>query len=163
GRAALSEVLTLGSRRAGGAPRAADRGPRARRGGSCKRRIAMKNATTWLALSLCAGLFCVACGESSTEPAEPAREEAVAEPQVEGQRVEEPAAAPSEAPEVATVGQPAPDFTLTDQAGVEHRLSQYRGRIVVLEWINPQSPNEQRHYCAGTKTTLEEALPDDRV
>lgn len=30
------------------------------------------------------------------------------------------------------VGQPAPDFRLPDQAGKMHRLSDYRGRTVVL-------------------------------
>ena len=40
----------------------------------------------------------------------------------------------------AQVGQPAPDFTLTDLDGKEHKLSQYRGKTVVLEWFNPQCP-----------------------
>lgn len=123
----------------------------------------MKN-TMWMALSLSAGLLSAACGEPSREPTEPAREEAVVEQRAEEQRVEQPVEPASpEAPEVATVGQPAPDFTLTDQAGAEHRLSQYRGRIVVLEWINPECPYVQRHYRARTMTTLEQALPDDQV
>lgn len=31
-----------------------------------------------------------------------------------------------------TVGQEAPDFTLTDSWGESHTLSQYRGNVVVL-------------------------------
>lgn len=46
----------------------------------------------------------------------------------------------------AAVGQPAPDFTLVDEAGVSHTLSQYQGQIVVLEWTNPECPFVQRCY-----------------
>ncbi|MEO0513193.1 MAG: redoxin domain-containing protein [Planctomycetota bacterium] len=38
------------------------------------------------------------------------------------------------------VGEMAPDFTLTDVHGVEHKLSEYRGKTVVLEWFNPDCP-----------------------
>ena len=70
-------------------------------------------------------------------------------------------AAPAE--QSATVGQPAPDFALTDQAGVEHTLASLRGKIVVLEWINPQCPFVQRHYESGTMTRLDGELADDEV
>lgn len=50
----------------------------------------------------------------------------------------------------ATVGVPAPDFSLKDEAGKEHKLSQYRGKVVVLEWVNPECPFVQRHYEAKT-------------
>jgi len=40
----------------------------------------------------------------------------------------------------AAIGQPAPDFTLTDLDGKPHTLSQYAGKTVVLEWWNPQCP-----------------------
>jgi glutathione peroxidase-family protein len=46
----------------------------------------------------------------------------------------------------AEVGAPAPDFTLTDLAGTAHKLSDYRGKIVVLEWVNPECPIVQKHY-----------------
>jgi hypothetical protein len=45
------------------------------------------------------------------------------------------------------VGAPAPDFTLTDIAGKTHHLSDYRGKIVVLEWVNPECPIDSRHYA----------------
>ena len=44
------------------------------------------------------------------------------------------------------VGKPAPDFTLTDINGVAHKLSDYRGKVVVLEWVNPGCPIVQKHY-----------------
>jgi len=46
----------------------------------------------------------------------------------------------------ATAGQTAPDFTLTDTHGKAVRLSDYRGKYVVLEWTNPDCPFVQRHY-----------------
>jgi len=51
----------------------------------------------------------------------------------------------------AEVGQPAPDFTLTDTAGVAHKLSKHTaaGEIVVLEWFNPDCPIA-RHYHTPT-------------
>jgi peroxiredoxin len=47
---------------------------------------------------------------------------------------------------VAEVGQPAPDFTLTDIEGNTHSLSEYKGKVVVLEWVNPECPFVQKHY-----------------
>jgi hypothetical protein len=49
----------------------------------------------------------------------------------------------------ATVGQPAPDFTLKDAAGKTVRLSDFRGKHVVLEWTNPGCPFVQKHYDSG--------------
>ncbi|WP_428267773.1 redoxin family protein [Haliangium sp.] len=40
----------------------------------------------------------------------------------------------------ATVGKPAPDFTLTDVNGKKVKLSDFKGKTVVLEWFNPQCP-----------------------
>ncbi len=54
----------------------------------------------------------------------------------------------------AVVGQPAPDFTLVDEAGQSHTLSDYRGSTVVLEWTNPGCPFVVRHYEADTMETL---------
>lgn len=44
------------------------------------------------------------------------------------------------------VGQPAPDFTLTDINGTVHTLSALKGRTVVLEWVNPDCPFVKKHY-----------------
>lgn len=49
----------------------------------------------------------------------------------------------------AVVGQPAPDFTVKDASGKEVKLSQYRGKHVVLEWINPDCPFVRKHYDSG--------------
>jgi peroxiredoxin len=43
-------------------------------------------------------------------------------------------------------GDAAPDFTLKDELGNEHTLSELRGKVVVLEWTNPDCPYVQMHY-----------------
>ena len=47
------------------------------------------------------------------------------------------------------IGQPAPDFSVTDSAGKTQTLSAYKGKIVVLEWNNPECPFVRKHYGAG--------------
>ena len=46
----------------------------------------------------------------------------------------------------ATVGKPAPDFALTDLDGKPVRLSDFKGRHVVLEWHNHACPFVMKHY-----------------
>lgn len=47
-------------------------------------------------------------------------------------------------------GQPAPDFTFTDLAGRTRKLSEFRGKVVVLEWLSPGCPFVLRHYRSGS-------------
>src|SRR5450432_1182609 len=47
------------------------------------------------------------------------------------------------------IGQPAPDFTAVDSKGNAVRLSEYRGKIVVLEWTNADCPYTRKHYSSG--------------
>ena len=61
------------------------------------------------------------------------------------------------------VGQPAPDFTLSDQQGQPVKLSALKGKVVVLEWTNPQCPFVRRHYDAGTMKTLAERFSKGAV
>lgn len=46
----------------------------------------------------------------------------------------------------AAVGQASPDFTLQDTAGQPVKLSQFKGKPVVLEWNNPGCPFVRKHY-----------------
>lgn len=54
-----------------------------------------------------------------------------------------------------TIGQAAPDFSLPDVAGKTVRLSDFRGRYVVLEWNNPSCPFVQKHYGSGNMQQLQ--------
>lgn len=49
----------------------------------------------------------------------------------------------------AVVGQPAPAFSAVDTAGKTVSLADFKGRHVVLEWVNPGCPFVQKHYGAG--------------
>lgn len=49
----------------------------------------------------------------------------------------------------AVVGQPAPAFTATDVTGKTVSLADFKGRHVVLEWVNPGCPYVQKHYDSG--------------
>jgi peroxiredoxin len=52
-------------------------------------------------------------------------------------------------------GSPAPDFKGTDSNGVQHSLSQYKGKYVVLEWANKGCPYDQKHYLSGSMANLQ--------
>jgi len=55
----------------------------------------------------------------------------------------------------AAMAAPAPDFTLTDTAGKNVKLSDYRGKFVVLEWTNPECPFVRKHYDSGNMQGLQ--------
>lgn len=56
----------------------------------------------------------------------------------------------------AAIGQPAPDFELRDLEGRTYRLSQLRGKTVVLEWFNPQCPFVNASHTKGSLRGLAE-------
>jgi len=53
------------------------------------------------------------------------------------------------------VGESAPNFQATDSNGQGHRLSQYHGKFVVLEWHNNGCPYTQKHYESGNMQRLQ--------
>lgn len=59
-------------------------------------------------------------------------------------------AAPSKEDIKAKIGEPAPDFTLKDEYGKEFKLSEFKNKIVVLEWINQKCPVSQGHHDKQT-------------
>ena len=54
-----------------------------------------------------------------------------------------------------SVGQPAPEFTLTDSNGQSHNLSDFKGKFVVLEWLNHGCPFVKKHYDGGNMQGLQ--------
>ena len=48
--------------------------------------------------------------------------------------------------EEIAVGKMAPDFTLTGHDQKQYTLSNFKGKYVVLEWINFDCPFVQKHY-----------------
>jgi peroxiredoxin len=57
--------------------------------------------------------------------------------------------------DIAEVGKKAPDFTLTDSKGLTHKLSDFKGKIVVLEWVNFDCPFVKKHYESGNMQKLQ--------
>lgn len=53
------------------------------------------------------------------------------------------------------VGKPAPDFTLKDCSGNEVSLTDYKGKVVVLEWVNHGCPFVVKHYASGNMQKLQ--------
>jgi len=63
----------------------------------------------------------------------------------------------------AKLNESAPDFKLTDSNGSEHSLSDFDGKIVVLEWINFDCPYVQKHYDSKNMQTLQEKYSKESV
>ena len=55
----------------------------------------------------------------------------------------------------AIVGQPAPDFSAADTAGKAHKLSDFKGKLVVLEWTNPGCPFVVKHYSGNADGNMQ--------
>lgn len=66
--------------------------------------------------------------------------------------------------QAAAVGDAAPDFTLTDIDGGTHSLASFKGKIVVLEWVNPECPFVKKHYeKSGNIPALQKAAKAEGV
>lgn len=57
----------------------------------------------------------------------------------------------------AAVGQPAPAFTARDTSGKTVNLADFKGKHVVLEWVNPGCPYVQKHYDAKNMQATQQA------
>ena len=54
-----------------------------------------------------------------------------------------------------TVGQPAPAFTAVDTAGKTVSLADFKGKHVVLEWVNPGCPFVVKHYDSSNMQRIQ--------
>lgn len=61
------------------------------------------------------------------------------------------------------IGQPAPDFTATDSKGQQHKLSDYKGKVVVLEWTNHDCPYVKKHYSSSNMQNLQKQAKEEGV
>jgi peroxiredoxin len=55
----------------------------------------------------------------------------------------------------ADVGAPAPQFTAKDAKGATVSLSELRGKVVALEWVNFDCPFVNKHYGTGNMQKLQ--------
>jgi len=61
------------------------------------------------------------------------------------------------------IGEVAPDFTLTSCEGKTVKLSDYKDKIVVLEWFNMGCPFTERHYKKGHMQSLQSKYAEKEV
>ena len=57
----------------------------------------------------------------------------------------------------APVGKAAPAFTVKDSNGKTRKLSEFKGRYVVLEWLNYGCPFVKKHYGSGNMQATQKA------
>ncbi len=55
----------------------------------------------------------------------------------------------------AFIGKSAPDFSLEDQNGKKVKLSDYKGKFIVLEWFNHGCPFVVKHYGSNNMQTIQ--------
>jgi peroxiredoxin len=53
------------------------------------------------------------------------------------------------------VGKPVPNFTLTSVDGKTVKLSDYKGKVIILEWFNMGCPFVKKHYKNGDMQGLQ--------
>lgn len=61
------------------------------------------------------------------------------------------------------VGDPAPGFSAIDSHGKPQKLSDYKGKYVVLEWHNQGCPYTRKHYESGNMQQLQKKWTDKGV
>lgn len=111
--------------------------------------------STWRFAAVLTLLGLAACKSASSETAATQRTEPQAAKSAEGAKPGEAAKPAPSAPASTTattaaeIGKPAPEFTLTDLSGKTHKLSDYRGKTVVLEWFSPACPYCVYAYAEG--------------
>jgi len=66
-------------------------------------------------------------------------------------------------PTQAALGRVAPDFALPDLDGRMVRLADYRGKVVVLEWFNPECPYVRASHTKGSLKDLAKRYSDQGV
>ena len=61
------------------------------------------------------------------------------------------------------IGQVAPDFSATNSKGEPMRLSEYRGKTVVLEWTNADCPYTHKHYASGNMQAMQALAQENGI
>ena len=72
-------------------------------------------------------------------------------------------ALPALAAATATVGQPAPAFSVADSSGKTVSLADFKGKTVVLEWVNPGCPYVRKHYDSANMQATQKAAAAGNV
>jgi len=106
-------------------------------------RTNVSRISTVAAIMLPVWVCATVLAQHGTEPTKPA-------PKPAAQPATQPAPKPMAAAGTgAQIGKPAPEFALKDTTGKEVKLSSFKGKVVVLEWINHECPVVNRVYGAN--------------
>lgn len=70
---------------------------------------------------------------------------------------------PVEGAAKVVIGQAAPSFTLKGVDGKEYTLADFKGKHVVLEWVNYDCPFVRRHYGSGNMQKLQKKYTTEGV
>lgn len=63
-----------------------------------------------------------------------------------------------------SIGKPAPAFTATDADGKTRSLAEFKGKPVVIEWVNEGCPYVKKHYGTGSmQSTQKQAVAGGAV
>ncbi len=62
---------------------------------------------------------------------------------------------PKTAEAAPTVGQAAPEFSVQDSSGKIRTLDEFKGKYVVVEWLNYGCPFVKKHYDSGNMQKLQ--------
>lgn len=108
----------------------------------------MRTSTLLLTLSALLSLSALGCGGSAN-----------AEPVKTGSTM----TGTSRSAIVASIGKPAPNFKLTGADAKSYDLSQFKGKYVVLEWVNYDCPFVVAQYGAGRMPKLQKTMTDAGV
>lgn len=65
--------------------------------------------------------------------------------------------------QMAEVGKSAPNFTLKDHTGKTHNLTDFKGKYVVLEWVNYDCPFVKKHYESNNMQELQKEFTSKGV
>ncbi len=63
----------------------------------------------------------------------------------------------------ARLGEPAPDFSLRGVAGIERSLADFKGKYIVLEWVNFECPLAKKHYDSNEMQAIQKTLREQGV
>lgn len=119
-------------------------------------------------LAPCALLLGLACNKASPQPTESGASAsapdaaAVVQP-AQAAPTATPVAPTTESTSLATLGQPAPDFTLPDLDGKAVSMSEFKGKRVVLEWFNPGCPFVKAAHTEGSLVDAAKKASDKGV
>lgn len=65
--------------------------------------------------------------------------------------------------ETTRIGEKAPEFTLMDSNGKTHSLSDFAGKVTVLEWVNFDCPFVRKHYDTDNMQRLQKMAAEKGV